>query len=326
VKSSILTIVIPTRDRPVLLELGLRSIFEHQTVIPEVIVSDNSTSSHAAITRLQLKYGFAYVRRSGEMTMADHMKACLELPTTRWMMIMDDDDELYPNSLQKVVGFLDASKPTGLVVGGVQYIDSEGTVQWEAIPRTGGPFVSGDGLRRLGLAFDARSPNTIFDVAESRRIGYPSVGSFAADYTLFCQLAYFHGVTFFGERLGRYRWSPGQSTNVSTPESVAQSVRLSAQMAELLRPLSGSDELADLLVDNNTWAFFVWVAPRWLKSNPAFVVDLCHECLRLSPRPGSWQNRARRKYPFLFSRTPDGAAHGSDAGLSVMSEQRAGDA
>jgi hypothetical protein len=300
-KLGLLTIVIPTRDRPHLLELCLRSVFESQATVPEVIVSDNSTSPHPAVAALQRKYGFAYARQSGELTNCDHLNACLRLPATRWMMLLHDDDELYPDSLEGVQPLLLECEESGIVVGGLQHIDADGALKWEAIPKNVGTFRGEDGLRRLGLAFDARSSNTIFDVAKARQIGgLPRVDDIAADYTFFCRLAYFHGVTFFQERLGKYRWGHDQGTDLSTPDSVARCVRRSAHMAKLLEPHC-SAELAQQLVDNNTWAFFVWVAPRWLESNLSFVADLCHECLRLSPRLGPWQIRARREYPVLFS-------------------------
>jgi hypothetical protein len=296
-----LTIVIPTRNRPALLDKCLESVFEHQTAIPEVIVSDNSTSTLPAVGELQRKYGFAYVRRSDELTNFEHLNACLLLPATRWMMLLHDDDELYPDSLKGVQSWLSECDDSGIVVGGLQHIDADGTVKWEAIPKTAGTFRGEDGLRRLGLAFDARSPNTIFDVTKGRQIGgLPRADDVAADYTFFCRLAYFHGVTFFRERLGKYRWGHDQGTDLSTPDAVASCVRRSAQMARLLQPHC-SAELAQALVDNTTWAFFVWVAPRWIRSNPGFVADLCHQCLRLSPRLGSWQIRARREHPGIFS-------------------------
>ena len=66
--NSLLTIVIPTRDRPDFLEKCLRSVFERQTALPQVIVSDNSKFDHPAINQLRDKYGFAYIRQSGELT------------------------------------------------------------------------------------------------------------------------------------------------------------------------------------------------------------------------------------------------------------------
>ena len=54
--SNLLTIVILSRDRPEFLEKCLRSAFEKQTVVPNVIVSDNSTEDHSAIRKHRSAY------------------------------------------------------------------------------------------------------------------------------------------------------------------------------------------------------------------------------------------------------------------------------
>jgi hypothetical protein len=237
--------------------------------------------------------------------MVDHHNACLRLPSTQWMMLLHDDDELYPDSLSRVEPFLADSKDIGIVVGGLQHIDPQGTVHWEWLPdwsylnNTG--FREEDGLLRLGLGFDARSPNTIFDVAKGRHIGgFLEIDGTGADYTFFCQLAYSYGVAFLPDRMGRYRRGHEQGSDLSIPDNVTKNVRASAQKAELLRSIGCSAAAVDQLVDNNTWAFFVWVAPQWLDSDPAFVFELCQKCLLLSPHRGAWQFRARKEYPLLF--------------------------
>ena len=299
--SGLLTIVIPTRDRPELLELCLRSVFERQTTIPNVIVSDNSTSEHPAIDALRRRYGFAYLRRSGEMNMTDHHNACLRLPSTRWMMLLHDDDELYPDSLSKVESFLAGCEDVAIVVGGLEYIDPQGKVNWEWIPEREGKFKGEDGLRRLGLTWHARPPNTIFSVAKSRHSGgYDDIGGLAADYTFSCRLAYSYGVAFLPERVGRFREGHERITNFSTPVNVEKHLQYVARMAQLLRPCS--NRVADQLLDYVTWSFFLLVAPRWWDSHRAFVLGMCQTCWRLSPQPGVWQIRARSEYPFLFWR------------------------
>jgi glycosyltransferase involved in cell wall biosynthesis len=302
--SGLLTVVIPTRDRPDLLELCLRSIFECQRSIPNVIVSDNSTSNHQAIDALRRKYGFAYVRQSGGMSMTNHHNGCLGLSSTRWIMLLHDDDELVPDSLAKVESFLAGCEDVGIVVGGLEYIDPQGKVDREWIPETNGTFTAEDGLLRLALAWHARSPNTIFDVTRGRNIGgFLDIDGAAGDYTFFCRLAYSYGVAFLSERVGRYRSGHEQATNLSTPVNAEKFIRISARMgSELIRSIGCSEMTADRLIDDRVWAYFVWVAPYWLDSDPAFLFMLCQECLRLSPKRATWQAIARREYPLLFWR------------------------
>jgi hypothetical protein len=302
--SGLLTIVIPTRDRPELLELCLRSIFECQTAIPNVILSDNSTRNYSAIDALRCKYGFTYVRQSGEMSMTDHHNACLGLASTHWIMLLHDDDELDPDSLGKIEPFLAECEDVGIIVGGLQYIDLQGKVDREWIPETNGTFKAEDAVLRLALAWHARSPNTVFDAAKGRDIGgFLDIDGVAGDYAFFCRLAYSYDVAFLPERIGRYRSGHEQATNLSTPDKVEKFIRISARMgSELIQAIGCSETTADRLIDDRVWAYFVWVAPHWLDSDPAFLFMLCQECLRLSPKRATWQAIARREYPLLFWR------------------------
>jgi hypothetical protein len=302
VNPSRFTIVIPTRDRPQLLELCLRSVFERQTKIPNVIVSDNSVSAQPAVDVLRRKYGFGYVRQSGKMTMTDHFNACLRLPSTSWIMLLHDDDELYPESLAKVESLLGNANDVGMVVGGVQYIDPNGSLFGEWFPEANMTLRAEDALLKLGLGYlHARSPNTIFSVADSCDIGgFPDVNGVAGDYTFFCRLAYTYGVVFVPEHLGRYRLGHDQATNYSTPEKAEAHLQYCVQMASLLVSIGCSATVADRLIDEMTWGLFLFHAPWWQDSQPEFVSRLCQQCLRLSPQLGTWQERARKEYPFCF--------------------------
>ena len=77
VSAELLSVVIPTRDRPELLEACLRSVFDSQAEI-HVIVSDNSTRDHPEIEQLRARYGFTYVRQSGQLKATDHFNTCQE--------------------------------------------------------------------------------------------------------------------------------------------------------------------------------------------------------------------------------------------------------
>jgi glycosyltransferase involved in cell wall biosynthesis len=301
----LLTIVIPTRNRPDFIELCLRSIFERQTIIPPVIVSDNSTVEQPVIRFLQRKYGFVYVRQSGELSMTEHQNACIELATTRWVWIVHDDDELFPESVEKVLSTLSGCRDAAIVVGGVQYIDEEGKRLAEWIPKVKGTFRGEEGLLSLGLDFGTFSPGTLFTVAASGQIGgLAEVNGAAADYPFAVRLAYSHGVAFLPEFIGRYRMGHRQSTDFSTPEKAEAFLDFIMRETDLIRTVDCSASAIDRIVDYSTWETFLKVAPPWLQSHRSFVLRLTDKCLRVSPRRGEWQNRVRQQYPFLFWHLP----------------------
>jgi hypothetical protein len=303
--SELLTVVILSRDRPEFLEKCLRSVFEKQTVAPNVIVSDNSSQDHVAIKRLRSAYPFTYVRQSGHLSMTEHHNACLMLPSTPWLWLVHDDDELYPESVSKVNAFLAECKDAEMVVGGVEYIDEESrpTAKWMC--KANG-MVRGEGvLLSLGLDFGAFSSGTIFTVAASRKNGgFADINGVCADYAFSVRLGFSYGLAFFPEWIGRYRIGHRQSTDFSTIRKAEAYLDFVVGEAEFIRGVGCSQSVAERIIDYATWETFLRVVPPWLECQQSFVFGLARKCLRLSPRPGEWQNRVRSQYPFLFWPAP----------------------
>ena len=256
-----LTVIIPTRDRPEFLEHCLRSVFENQDSIPPVIVSDNSSFDCTAIDILREKYPFSYVRQSGTMTMTEHHNACMKLSATSWVLLLHDDDELYPNVVGRLESFSSKCGDSGLIVGGMQRIDEKGSVQGMWLPEIGGTFRGEDGVLRVALDFRACPPSTVWNVAAFHQAGgFPDAKGAGADYTLVVQLAYSRGVTFLPEIIGRYRIGPQQATQYSIPERAEAILDCSIEMAQRTRTTGISPAVADQLVDYMTWWIFRIIA------------------------------------------------------------------
>jgi glycosyltransferase involved in cell wall biosynthesis len=301
-----LTITIPTRDRPDLLEKCLESVYTRQTTIPNVIVSDNSTKDHPITDTFRRRYGFRYVRQSGQLSQTAHINVCcLDLPDTPWVLVLHDDDELYPECLGNLQTFLAACGSIGVVVAGIQFIDFDGAVYKEWTPAADGFLRGEEALLRLGLNWGVRPPGMILNVAACRRIGgFLDIRGTSADYTLAVQLAYAVGVAFFPALVGRYRQGPQQMTDFSTPEKSSAWLDFSIQLAQRAAPPGCSRDAAEQLIDYMTWWTFLGIASRWFSSHPSLVVRLAHEGLSRSPRCRTWQTRVRREYPFLYWRPP----------------------
>jgi hypothetical protein len=303
--SELLTIVIPTRDRTDLLELCLRSVFERQTIVPNVIVSDNSTVDHNEIEVLRRKYGFAYVRQSGKLGIPEHHNACLRLATTRWVWMLHDDDELCPDAVTKIESFLTGCQEVGIVVGGVEHIDAQSKARRRWIPNQTGILTGEEALLGLGLNWDSVAPAQIFGVRESAQVGgYADIGGLPADYRFAVLLAYAYGVAFYPEPIGRYRSGHEQASNfLSSPEKLEAWLLFSRRQAELLiRDSACSPAAAERIMDFICWWSFRNLASRWSGSHPAFFFKLAKQSLQASPRRGEWQNRVRKDFPFLFWR------------------------
>ena len=301
--SQLLTIVVPTRDRLELLEFCLRSVFERQDTIPEVIVSDNSSIDMPGMEDLRKRYKFSYVRQSGQLSMVDHHNACLKLTSTRWALLLHDDDELFPNIIGRLESFLSHCNDSGLIVGGTQTIDEHGAVQGTWLPPTQGRFEGEDGVLHVGLDFRASPPSTIWNMAAFHQAGgYPNANGAGADYTLVVRLAHSHGVTFFPEIIGRYRIGAQQATDYSTPERAEAILDCSIEMARLTRTTGVSTQIADQLVDYMTWWIFRIIASRMIHTHPFFVARMWRKCISVTPSSGPWKDRIRTEYPLLFWR------------------------
>jgi SAM-dependent methyltransferase/glycosyltransferase involved in cell wall biosynthesis len=301
--SELLTIVIPTRNRPDYLESCLRSVFDCQEAVPNVIVSDNSTSDLGAVQTLRKRYGFSYIRQSGKLSMTDHHNACLNVPQTPWALLLHDDDELSPNILAGLETFLVKCDHAGLIVGGTQCIDQEGNSRGVWIPETNGTVKGEEGVLRLGLDFQAYPPSCIWNLEAFRQAGkFPDANGASADYTLALRLAYTHGVTFLPVIVGRYRIGTQQATDYSTPERAEATLDLSIKMAQMTRSIGVSARIADQLVDYMTWWIFRIIVSSLLESHPSLVFRLCRKCTLVTPSDGPWKNRIKSEYPFLFWR------------------------
>ena len=301
VSADLLSIVIPTRDRPEFLKACLRSVYESQSQI-DVIVSDNSTRHHPEIEQLRTRYGFSYVRQSGKLSATDHLNACLELASSKWIWMLHDDDELYPGGVAKMAVRLSGAENAGVVVAGLHYVDQNGVKQLEWLPGSHGESHGEAGLLAAGVDVGSISPAMVFRVDASLEWGgFVEIGGHPADYTFFAGLAHDYGVAFLPEVVGSYRQGSHQETDVSNPKATKAWLDYTIGMTQrTIARTACSVEAANELLDYTTWYTFLVLMPRWLGSDALSVVEVCRDCLRASPARLSWQMRVREQYPMLF--------------------------
>lgn len=301
----LLTVVIPTRNRPELLGLCLQSVFEKQTCRPRIVVSDNSYPSPTDIEPLQSRYGFEYVRQSGTLSIVEHFNACLAMARTRWVLLLHDDDELYPECLTNLEPYLVKYADVGIIVGGVEHMDADGKTSGRWVHENPGIHRGEAAVLALGMNRNAYAPSTLLAASEARRLGgYGTVEDLPlpADSTLDLSLAYLHGLAFLPGIIGRYRAGHTQESQTSPPDKIHAWLTFMVEMLNRVGESGCPERAIRTLVDYWVWSFLRWKAQEWWKTDRTFVFDLCDRCLRLSPEPGEWQRLVRREYPFLFWR------------------------
>jgi hypothetical protein len=300
---ALLSIVIPTRDRTEYLEKSLRSVYEVQDSRVPVIVSDNSRTDCPLIHGLKLRYGFEYIRQSGRLSQAQHMNiCCLELPSTPWVFLLHDDDEIAAGSLGGLLDFLAQHEDAGTAVAGIEYIDHESRASKSWLPKHSGRFEGEGALRAVGLDW-GKPPGVFFNVEAARAVGgFRDICTISADYVLTCSVAFRNGAAFYPNVVGRYRTGAQQVTDTSTPQKSFGWLDFCCQQAQAVVELGCSADTAERIKDYITWWTFWGVASRWFSSHPDFVSDTAQWCLSYSPKCGPWQTRVRDAYPFLFLR------------------------
>ena len=297
----LLTVLIPTRNRPDYLEACLRSVFQSQNgPIPQVIVSDNSTRDVPEMEVLRNKYPFSYFRQSGKLSMFDHHAVCMSMPTTPWTFLLHDDDELSPNIFGTLESLLIRSSGAGAIIGGIEYIDARGMPCGTWVPEPGGMFKGEDVVLRLGLDNRACPPGIIWNLSAFREAGgFPNSAEAPNDQVLVLKLAYTYGLVFSPDMMGRYRIWENQTTGFSTPQGSKFMMEISFSTARAIGEIGISRGAADQIADYTVWYHFLYVLQLFSK-HPLFVFRMFRRCELATPATGPWKSRVRKECPFLF--------------------------
>src|SRR3954452_14563683 len=122
----VLSIAMPTRNRPELLERALHSLVTAMSAVAEhveVTVSDGSDTdaSGRIVERLLEDWpgGHRYVWNRPALTLVENMNRAAELATGDWIQQLDDDDTMLPNCGAPMIDALNRAQPwdEGMVFG-----------------------------------------------------------------------------------------------------------------------------------------------------------------------------------------------------------------
>jgi glycosyltransferase involved in cell wall biosynthesis len=152
-----LSITMPTRNRPELLERALRSVVGAVEPVAgqvEVAVSDGSDddASGAVVRRVLADWpgGHPYVWNRPALTLVENMNRAVEISTGRWVMQLDDDDYLLPGAGAAMVDAIRRAAPEeSVLLFGVRIVDGDGVAQREQTFRHEEYLEPKEALRRL---------------------------------------------------------------------------------------------------------------------------------------------------------------------------------
>ena len=139
--SPVLSLTMPTRNRPELLERALRSLVTAMAPVAEhveVTVSDGSeaNTSGRVVDRLLKDWpgGHRYVWNRPALTLVENMNRAAELATGEWVQQLDDDDLMLPSCGQPMIDCLRRVAPQEQVLlFGAHIVDAGGVKRHEQI-------------------------------------------------------------------------------------------------------------------------------------------------------------------------------------------------
>jgi glycosyltransferase involved in cell wall biosynthesis len=122
----LVTICIPTHNRPDMLRMSLQSVLWQSYRNLEVIVSDNASDSDT--TAVVDSFGDARVRvdRLDEnIGLHGNLTRCLHLGSGTYRVMLPDDDLMLPGNVECKVAFFETHPQVGLVHSAFRYVNSD---------------------------------------------------------------------------------------------------------------------------------------------------------------------------------------------------------
>jgi glycosyltransferase involved in cell wall biosynthesis len=153
----LLSVTMPTRNRPELLERALQSVVRAATPVAgqvEVAVSDGSDddATGTVVERVLAGWpgGHPYVWNRPALTLVENMNRAVEISTGQWVMQLDDDDYLLPGAGEAMLDAIRRAGPDeAVLLFGVEIVDRDGVRRREQRFRREQYLEPRQALRRL---------------------------------------------------------------------------------------------------------------------------------------------------------------------------------
>ena len=153
----LLSVTMPTRNRPELLERALRSVVSAVAPVAgqvEVAVSDGSDGDAGGKVVDRLLTGWPgshrYVWNRPPLPLVENMNRAVEISTGQWVMQLDDDDYLLPGAGEAMLEAIQRAGPAeAVLLFGVEIVDRDGVRRREQRFRHERYLEPKEALRRL---------------------------------------------------------------------------------------------------------------------------------------------------------------------------------
>ncbi len=124
--STLVTVGIPTYNRADWLRESIRSVLSQDLADFRLVISDNaSTDDTSEVVRSFGDDRVEYVRARRNVGRIGNVNRLIDLAQTKYLVLLPDDDILYPDHLSSTVALLERSATTGLVHSAFDLIDAD---------------------------------------------------------------------------------------------------------------------------------------------------------------------------------------------------------
>lgn len=219
---AVLSVAVPTRNRPQLLERALRSFLSAAAGAEELIevaVSDGSTGTESGELVAGLLAGWPgglhYVRNDPPLPMITNINRAIDLCTAPWILQLHDDDYLLPDSGPVILKSLRAAHPgERVLLFGVEVVDEHGAVRKRQTFRRDRRLDPPAALRRLlRTSGFIRQPAVVIHRTAYDEVGmYDSTLGGPADTEMYVRLLSRYGVRLVARTTCAYTVHAGAAT------------------------------------------------------------------------------------------------------------------
>ncbi len=232
----VVSVIIPTHNRCGLLKDAITSVQSQTFSDWELIVIDDGSKDRTRevvedFQRIDSRIRYVWQLNAG---LSKTRERSISLVRGKYITFLDDDDQFFPEKLEKQVSFLEAKPEVGLVYSYVEMVDLEGNFRMLWPYKTAGDFLEliEESLIQTNSMLVRK---TCFDQLGSFN------GSFSGcdDYEMVLRISRSFPITFLPIRVGTYRW---HESNMSHYWKVASRDRVRIYKELLKKGLSEEEK------------------------------------------------------------------------------------
>lgn len=294
-KLPLVSILIPTHNRPDYFELALKSVLAQDYDNIEVIVSDNSDNelTHERIAPYLKEYPYIYYSRVPGYTAPDNFENCFSLSQGEYINYLMDDDLFHPEKIRKMMSYMLTQANVGLVTSFRQLIDGDGKYMSQ-IPGTERIFDSETliGGRSLGEMILTKGSNMVgepttalfrkSDITETFGKFHDKEYVVLSDVATWLSILSHKDCVYLPEALSFFRIHGGQDQRNSAIKlkSCVEWLQLFCDAHEQKKLLSNRQAIHELLTSKLVTAMWYLSSEHEKIKNGAYELEKIHAVIR----------------------------------------------